>query len=57
MAKKLVANDFWLVVNGDSASCKSIACMQAASQKIIHTCAMPIYTVHFDLKYLKRLPF
>ena len=23
VAKKLVVNDFWLVVNGDSASCKS----------------------------------
>ena len=32
MAKKLVVSDFWLVVNGDWASCKS---QEAAPQKSI----------------------
>ena len=51
VAKKLVVNDFWLVVvviRLVVIVTINIACMQGASQKIIHTCAVPIYSVHFD---------
>ena len=27
----------------------NVACMQAASQKIIHACAVPIYSIHLKV--------
>ena len=46
VAKKLVVNDFWLVVNGDLASCKSQTKQQAVPQKrikskITYLCMLP----------------
>ena len=51
MDKKLVVNDFLLVVNGDLASCKShdkYSMHASCITENIHTCAVPIYSVHFD---------
>ena len=36
VAKKLVVNDFWLVVNGDWASCKSQAKIASCTMATMH---------------------
>ena len=49
VAKKLVVSDFWLVVNGDWASCKS---QQAAPQKSITSKLCIIMCTCIQLKSL-----